>query len=118
MKISIVVPLLAASTASAFTPLSTPRSKTNNFVALNAATVENSPWPDDYSNKPLYEPKSTTPEPVKPVGRFGRKAVADVTIDPDYYLTWCFALVGALIMWYHPCTFQHFLLSRPSCRIL
>jgi hypothetical protein len=26
----------------------------------------------------------------------------DVVIDPDYYLTWCFALVGALITWYHP----------------
>mmetsp|Transcript_22739 Transcript_22739/g.31758 ORF Transcript_22739/g.31758 Transcript_22739/m.31758 type:complete len:253 (+) Transcript_22739:82-840(+) len=101
MKISIAATLLVASTASAFTSIASPRSKLNSF-ALNSATAQNGKWSDDYSAYPLHEPKNTTPEPVKPAGIFGRKAVPDITLDPDYYLTWCFAIVGALITWYHP----------------
>lgn len=30
----------------------------------------------------------------------------DVMIDPNYFLTWAMALLGPLIIWYHPCMYE------------
>ncbi len=60
---------------------------------------------DDWSNKPLYERKSTTPVAVRNVSKRERERIPDVMIDPNYFLTWGVLLLGPLIWWYHPCKF-------------
>ena len=85
--------------ASAFT--ATPSSQISTTSSLNAATgrFRN----DDWSDKPLRQPKST--EPVaspKALNPLQRKMMKDVVIPPDYTLTWSIFALGPLIMWYHP----------------
>jgi hypothetical protein len=58
---------------------------------------------DDWSTKPLYEPKSTTPVAHHKVTKRELAKMSNVVISPDYTLTWAVALLGPLIMWYHPC---------------
>ena len=60
---------------------------------------------DGYSDKPLYTPKSTTPEPVRKVSWFQKQSLPDVIIEPSFFLTYAVALLGPLILWYHPCKF-------------
>lgn len=66
---------------------------------------------DDWSNKPRYQQKSTKPVAVKKVGWLQKQSIPDTMIQPNYFLTWAFALLGPLIIWYHPCKFIR---SSPS----
>jgi len=57
---------------------------------------------DSWSNKPLYIPESTTPVASRKVTKFERMMMQDVVIPPNYFLSVAVALLGPLIMWYHP----------------
>jgi hypothetical protein len=58
---------------------------------------------DSWSNKPLYFPESTTPVAARKVSKFERMRMSDVVIPPNFFLAYAVALLGPLIMWYHPC---------------
>ena len=42
-------------------------------------------------------PRVRNGQPIQNLAR------TDVVLDPDYSLTWSMALLGGLIIWYHPC---------------
>ena len=99
MKISVVLFLcLIDGAAAAFAPATHP-------LAFKPATLSlSSISPDGFRrNKPLYKPKDTTPVPVHNVNFLQRALIGDVVLDPDYTLTWSLALLGGLIILYHPC---------------
>mmetsp|Transcript_27579 Transcript_27579/g.38985 ORF Transcript_27579/g.38985 Transcript_27579/m.38985 type:complete len:250 (+) Transcript_27579:71-820(+) len=97
----ILVSALIASTACAFTaPLS--RTVVSQVTELHSSVGVDGPPFDDWSEKKLHKPIDTTPKLSRPKGR---QQMKDVILEPNYYLTWCFAAVGFLIMWYHPTTF-------------
>ena len=99
MKISVVFFLcLIDGAAAAFAPATHP-------LAFKPATLSlSSISPDGFRrNKPLYKPKDTTPVPVHNVNFLQRALIGDVVLDPDYTLTWSLALLGGLIILYHPC---------------
>lgn len=100
MKLSLLLSL--ASTVSAFhLAPSGPASKT--FLAA-ASTGDNfSKKPNDWTGYPVGEQKSTTPVSARKVTPFQRAMMADVMIDPNYFLTWAVAALCPLIIWYHPC---------------
>lgn len=102
---AVVVGLTLPSSTSAFAPPSTSTStSTSTPTALNvASTPRDFRKKDDWSNKPLYEPKSTTPVAHHKVTKRELAKMSNVVISPDYTLTWAVALLGPLIMWYHPC---------------
>jgi len=57
---------------------------------------------DAWVNKPAYTPRSTTPVADKKVNWIQRQTMENVMIEPNFYLTWAVALLGPLIIWYHP----------------
>ena len=63
---------------------------------------------DNWSNKPLNLHESTTPVADPKFSRLGKMMMKDVVLPPDYSLTWAFALLGPLIISYHPCTYPIF----------
>lgn len=94
---------LLASSAVAFAPVATHvGSKQSSSPISMASTVDRFPK-DDYSNKPLYQPKSTTPVADRKVSWLERQTLPDVMIEPSYFLTWAVLALGPLIWWYHPC---------------
>jgi hypothetical protein len=93
---------LLASSAVAFAPVTTHvGSKQSSSPISMASTVDRFPK-DDYSNKPLYQPKSTTPVADRKVSWLERQTLPDVMIEPSYFLTWAVLALGPLIWWYHP----------------
>jgi len=71
------------------------------FAASTAGKWREDPT-DDYSRKPLYQPRSTESVAVKKVSKAQRQRMADTILDPDFSLTWAFLALGPLIAWYHP----------------
>lgn len=109
---SSAVLVVLASTTSAFAPSKSLHRTTKKTTVLNVASTPGdfqSPK-DDWSNKPLHTPKSTTPVAVKNVSKWERAMMPNVVISPDYTLSWAVALLGPLIMWYHPSKFSILLL--------
>ena len=110
---SAAVLAVLASTTSAFAPAqSLHRATTKKTTALNvASTPGDFQRPkDDWSNKPLHTPTSTTPVADKKVSKWERAMMPNYVVSPDYTLSWAVALLGPLIMWYHPCKFLVLLL--------
>lgn len=98
MKILLALAFVAGVSAFAPQPVLT-RSSTAVGVAGNMGPS------DGWSDKPLYQPKSTPPVADKKVSWLARQAMPDVMIDPSYFLTWAVAALCPLIIWYHPCEF-------------
>jgi hypothetical protein len=99
MKLAILFSFLTSTYAFVAAPQ---RLATKTTSSLSAATpVKNRR--DDWSDKPIPERKSTQPAPEKIVNNIQRAMMKDVVIDPDYFITWAVALLGPLILWYHPC---------------
>lgn len=99
----LLIAALLASGAVAFAPVTTNvGSKQSSSPISMASTVDRFPK-DDYSNKPLYQPKSTTPVADRKVSWLERQTLPDVMIEPSYFLTWAVLALGPLIWWYHPC---------------
>lgn len=96
MKLALAFSL--ATMAGAFSP--SPMSTKTTSTALKAA-LTGKPH-NDWSDKPGYTPVSTTPVASNVVTKAQRERMADVMIDPDYYLTVGTALLCPLIIWYHP----------------
>jgi len=97
MKLVLLFSLAVA--ALGFSPSSMRvRSKTTSLLAASSFGRR-----DGWSDKPSYKPRSTTPVADKKVGPLQRALMDDVMIDPNYFLTWAFAILGGVIMWYHPC---------------
>ena len=67
---------------------------------------------DAWSNKPLHKHETTTPVADPKFSRLGRMMMKDVVLPPDYSLTWSLALLGPLIISYHPCTYTFHLCVR------
>jgi hypothetical protein len=79
---------------------------TKKSIALHKSSVPGDPsW-----GRKSVAPKINKAISIKVGDKLQKIKKEDVVIDPDYYLTWCFALVGALITWYHPRKFLFFLL--------
>jgi len=97
-----VVSALLAGNAVAFAPC--PATSIKKQSSLHASTVNGVPN-DGYSNKPLFERKSTTPIADRKVSWIQRQTLPDAMIDPNYFLTFAVAILGPLIWWYHPCKF-------------
>jgi len=57
---------------------------------------------DNWSNKQLHVRESSIPVADPKFSRLGRMMMKDVVLPPDYSLTWALALLGPLIMSYHP----------------
>lgn len=105
MKIVVVsfVGFLATTSVDAFVPTTTTLSKdATTHVRMVASTPGNMPK-DSWSDKPLHRSESTTPVAERKVSKRERAAMSDVVIPPDYTLAYATALLGPLIMWYHPC---------------
>ncbi|MGK3749949.1 MAG: hypothetical protein ACI8RD_002247 [Bacillariaceae sp.] len=63
---------------------------------------------DDWSEKRLYVRESTTPVADPKFSRLQRMMMKDVVIPADFSLTWAVALLGPLIMSYHPCKYSQY----------
>jgi hypothetical protein len=61
---------------------------------------------DDWSDKPIPQRKSSKPVPVRDVSWVKKKTLPDTMVAPNFYLTWAMAILGGLILWYHPCKFM------------
>lgn len=96
MKLALALAFLTA--VSAF---QTGPSPAFTRTSLNAATAGDY-RKDDWSDKPLFERKSTTPVAARKVSKMERSRMKDVILPPDFTLTWAVLLLGPLIMWYHP----------------
>jgi len=59
-------------------------------------------YSDGWSEKPLYTRESTTPVADPKFSRLQRMMMKDEVIPPDFSLTWAVALLGPLILAYHP----------------
>jgi hypothetical protein len=100
MKLTLLIATVALfAGTSAFSPQNLVKQSTK----LHKSTVSGDSWTGKgrfgtTNNKGVTKKV----DPIKPGNRLQRKKMEDVIIDPDYYLTWSFALVGALITWYHP----------------
>jgi hypothetical protein len=62
---------------------------------------------DYWAGMPLRGGRDRSTEPVadRAVTASDRRRMEDVMIKEDYWLTWAMAMLGPLIIWYHPCTF-------------
>jgi hypothetical protein len=98
MKVALL--FFLCSGASAFTAS---KSRATWATSLNVVTTPDNL--DSWLEKPLHRRVSTTPVADRKVTKFERMMMPDVVIPPSYSLTWAVALLGPLIMWYHPCKF-------------
>lgn len=100
MKVASFLALaLCSTTASAFVAPSGVATKTTTALHVASTPPDNF---DNWSDKPLYSPQSTTPVPTKKVSKWERMRMKDVVIKPNFSLAAAVALLGPLIMWYHP----------------
>jgi hypothetical protein len=111
MKLALFVSLTVSSTMG-FTPIVTktnlvvPAATTFDALRMSASSIE----PDKKSNdgwtgKPGYVRKSMEPVADKKISKLQRMTLQDVMIEPNYFLTYAVALLGPLIIWYHPCKY-------------
>eukprot|EP00539_Tryblionella_compressa_P016742 CAMPEP_0178847390 /NCGR_PEP_ID=MMETSP0746-20121128/18637_1 /TAXON_ID=913974 /ORGANISM="Nitzschia punctata, Strain CCMP561" /LENGTH=248 /DNA_ID=CAMNT_0020512033 /DNA_START=82 /DNA_END=825 /DNA_ORIENTATION=+ len=98
MKVALLLSLCAASSAFVAVPSRSALKTTSLNVA---STPENL---DSWSDKPLYVPQSTKPVAARKVSKWERMTMADTVIPPNFSLAAAVALLGPLIMWYHPMT--------------
>mmetsp|Transcript_25090 Transcript_25090/g.59604 ORF Transcript_25090/g.59604 Transcript_25090/m.59604 type:complete len:271 (+) Transcript_25090:165-977(+) len=91
-----------ASTTSAFAPAASLHRATKTALNVASTPGDFQNPKDDWSNKPLHTPTSTTPVADKKVSKWERSMMPNFVVSPDYTLTWAVALLGPLIMWYHP----------------
>jgi len=96
MKVALLLSLCAASSAFVAVPSRSALKTTSLNVA---STPENL---DSWSDKPLYVPQSTKPVAARKVSKWERMTMADTVIPPNFSLAAAVALLGPLIMWYHP----------------
>jgi hypothetical protein len=111
MKIALFLSLctvVSAFTATKRTALST--------SSLNVASTPDKM--DQWSNYPLHVPESTTPVAARKVSKWERMTMADVVIPPDFSLSWAVAILGPLIMWYHPCEYNAVYNFRTRTRLI
>ena len=100
MKIALLTAGVLIGGATAFAP--------RPILVKQSISLQISSTPGDFRRENGYfEPKKDSKlvkkaTTIKPGNWLQRKSMDDVIIDPDYYLTWCFAIVGAVITWYHP----------------
>jgi hypothetical protein len=100
----VLLVTLTTTTCTGFTPCAI---RTNIATDLRMAASSFDPKPNDgWTGKSGYVKKSSKPTPsTKQVSKWERMTMQDVMIDPNYYLTYAVALLGPLIMWYHPCKY-------------
>jgi len=98
MKLSLLIATTLFAGTTAFVP--------QTYVKPQTTAVHMSSVPGDFwkNKRPSFgaSKDATKADSIKPGNWLQRQMMDDVIIDPDYYLTWSFALVGALITWYHP----------------
>jgi hypothetical protein len=118
-KMMFRIVLLVAFATTACTGFTTP-CPTSTTIRTNAGTTTtdlqmsassfDQKSNDGWTGKPGYVKSSTKSVPSsKQVSKLERMTMKDVMIDPNYYLTYAVALLGPLIMWYHPCKYHVFL---------
>ena len=100
MKLSLLLSVLATASAFQANP-QTNRASTKIDVSTTGGFRR-----DDWSDKPLYEKKSTTPVAARKVGPIDRMRMKDVVIPPDFTMAWYVAALGPLIALYHPCKYS------------
>lgn len=105
MKLSSsVILMLTLGVSSGFVPGT---SNIKKLTSLNVATSRGQygKW-DDWSEKPVVPKKQSPTEsvvsPNAKTGFFAKQRIDDVVVEPDFFFTWSLALLGPLIMWYHP----------------
>ena len=108
MKLALLTAAVLIGGATAFAP--------RPFNVKQSISLQISSTPGDFRrDNGYFEPKKNSKQvkkatSIKPGNWLQRKSMEDVIIDPDYYLTWCFAIVGAVITWYHPGEFMAYLI--------
>jgi hypothetical protein len=98
---------LTTAVCNGFISPSTTTSRLVTDLRMSASSFD--PKPNDgWTGKPGYVPKSAESVPsTKQLSKWERMTMEDVMVDPNYYLTYAVALLGPLIMWYHPCTYHY-----------
>jgi hypothetical protein len=122
MKVLLVHLCLVAATVSGFTPSPSASSicrgatttalgvaggyhRNSNGQKKPAAAAQDDE--DYWAGMPLRGGRDRSTEPVadRAVTASDRRRMEDVMIKEDYWLTWAMAMLGPLIIWYHPCTY-------------
>jgi len=98
MKVSALLFALLLSSATAFF---VPSHTAGQTTSLKVASVPPEDL-DSWTGKPLNTHETTTPLADPKFNRLNRMMMKDVVLPPDYSLTWVLALLGPLIMVYHP----------------
>jgi len=100
----------------------TTSSATTTTLDVASLNKPNSDGLDSWSGKPLNTHESTTPVTDPKFSKRNRMMMKDVVLPPSFSLTWAVALLGPLIMSYHPCKYfiyrirDRFLCRRMTCR--
>jgi hypothetical protein len=119
MRILLVHLLLAAASVAGFSPSPSTAIRRGTTALGVAGGYRNNNGPnkqptiaaqDDkeyWAGMPLHRRKEHSTKPVsdRAVTANDRRKIEDVMIREDYWLTWAMAMLGPLIIWYHPCTF-------------
>lgn len=94
---------ILSGTVLSFAPSTIIKTKPSLVTLFAATSIPPGGKRDGFSDKPIYERKSTTPIADRKVSWIEKNMMEDVMLEPDYFLTWALALLGGLIIWYHPC---------------
>jgi hypothetical protein len=102
MKLLLLAAAAIAS-SSAFAPLQ-PATRQQKAFQLEAASSLRPEGKRNDWDKPGYKKESTTPVPSpNALSKQELASMPEVMLDADYFLTIGVALLGPLIIWYHPC---------------
>jgi hypothetical protein len=94
----VVALVLCVCGAAAFAP---PLGATQHLTSIKSSFGA-----DDFGGKSYLQNVADTPR-VRNGQQIQNLARTDVVLDPDYSLTWSMALLGGLIIWYHPCKYKY-----------
>jgi hypothetical protein len=107
MKFLVFVAFMSALSSEGFAPprmTSMALHKTSVMMAAQVPVLPNFKL-NDWQGKPIPRKgeKTTTPVAVRNLSWLEKQTMKDVMIEPDYLLSIAIALLGPLIIWYHPC---------------
>ena len=102
MKSFLLLSLVSLAASFSQMPIIT-RAQRTSGSHLSASSIRGSQLPAYDQNDPQQQQQSTKPvAPAKKLNWIAKQTLPDAMIEPSYYLTWAVALLGPLIIWYHP----------------